>query len=611
MKYVSSFFLMNLKVIGSLFIVFMYKPGCLGNFICANSSCSQTFFVPENMPVGTHVGRIGHTPGSLPFREFFSTGNNVADAKQVFLLDRRTGDLTIRSTLDRELMPDGYVFILTSSDDNYPPTIVTVRLLDVNDNSPSFISTSMHLTFSESVPIGTKQSLGTVTDLDSGTNSTERCEIMSGNILNAFSLQHRQSGEHDMILDVIVNKKLDFEEVSLYDLVIRATDGGGKTGEMNASIEVLDQNDNQPVFVTSKYEVSLDENVMVGTSVVQVEATDLDSGSNGNIRYAIVARTNSKNHFIINADTGLISVNKPLDYESQFFYTLTIEAIDNGPGHLVGVAALDIKLNNVNEQPANIHLTYLQDDSRHGHILENTVAGALVARISIDDPDITFDKTINVTVDLLGGDNVFGLLWTNRDLSLVVVSEAPDRELKSIYNLTIVVSDTGTPPLLASESFSVIIDDVNDNAPVFSTDRYRCEVQVTAEKGTSVQRVTASDPDEGHNSKLFYAIQSSSYSAWFNVDNSTGLITTRQVIDCEATSKASLVVTATDGGSPSLSGSTTVDIFVRDVNERQPEFDVSFYSAKVPEDYGIGGCPVQVRSIAIVFAIDIQLILIC
>ena len=567
--------------------------------VCASGTCSQAFSVPEDIAENSYVGTVGHSAstGGLPFRELLSSpsGNGNVDATQAFELDRTTGRISTKSSLDREAVPGGYFFVVTTSS---VPVLVTVHLLDVNDNSPAFNPSSNTLEFSESRPRGAKKSLGSVTDADLGANSTRTCQIVSGNVGNAFALEQKRSGEHDIILDLKVNTQLDYELVPSYNLVIRATDGGGRTSDMTVRISILDQNDNQPIFNTSKYEVRIAENVTVGTSVIQVEATDQDSGPNGRIRYSIDSKTDPEAHFGIDRDTGVVRINKPLDYETQPSFRLTLEATDDGPLRLVGNAALEVTLLNINEQPANIRLVYLQGANRQGHIFENTKAGTSVARISIDDPDITVDRQVDVNVTLLGGDDVFGLEITGEVLSLVVVNTPPDREVKATYDLTVIVTDAGNPPLRASESFTIFIDDVNDNAPRFPQSSYEAEVQETAEVGTSVLRVTASDSDEGDNSRIFYAIQGSSspQSGWFEIDSSTGVITTRAPIDCELNAQPVLVVTARDNGETPLSGSTSVTIVVRDVNDKQPEFETSFYNARVFEDAAIGDCPIEVSN---------------
>ncbi|XP_076446681.1 protein dachsous-like [Babylonia areolata] len=568
-----------------------------GGLVCDNEKCTQTFSVAENASIGTYVGTARNPENSMGFNDFIPV-DYIHDSTQVFRVELSTGRITTKALLDRETVPNGeYSFVLQTNNSDIL-LLVRVKLLDINDNSPSFSPTFKALNFSESAPFGATKSLGSVTDPDQGTNSTVTCEIVSGNLGNVFLLSKKISGEHVKILDLKVNGRLDFEDNPIYNLVIRATDGGGRTGEMTVKIVILDQNDNQPIFNTSKYEVTVAENATVDTSIIQVQATDQDSGANGRIRYSISRETDPDLHFRIDPVTGVVRVNKPLDYETQSTFRLTLEATDDGPNRLVGNAALDVNLQNINEQPANIRVVYLQGADRQGHIPENTKAGTPVARISIDDPDISVDRQDDVNVALFGGDDVFGLQVTDGVLSLVVVNTPPDRENKSSYDLTVVVTDSGSPPLRATKLLTIVIDDVNDNAPQFTKNPYEAEVQETAEVGTSVVRVTAEDADEGDNARVVYSIlgSSSPQAGWFSIDSRTGVITTRTPIDCELNPQPVLVVVARDQGEPPLSGSTSVRVSVRDVNDKQPEFDTSFYSARVAEDAAVGHCPVKVHA---------------
>ena len=575
------------------------------SLVCDNNWCNQTFSVPENIGVGSYVGTVGHNnvTGGLPFADFIENVNpSNPDARGVFSVDLSTGRIVTTSALDRETVPSGrYIFFLRASAENVF-VLVTVNLLDVNDNSPAFSPTSRQLDFSESAPLGAKKALGSVTDRDLGANSTQTCEIVSGNLGGAFTLLQKPSGEYDIILDLKVNARLDYETVSSYNLVIRATDGGGRTGEMAVRVDILDVNDNQPSFTNSKYQVRVAENVDIGTSLIRVEATDQDSGPNGQVRYSIDSSTGPEGQFRIDPVTGVVRVNKPLDYEATPTIRLGLAATDGGPIQLVGNAALEVHLQNINEQPANIVLTFLQTADRQGRIPENTGTGTPVARFSIEDSDIAEDRQDEVNVTLLGGGEVFGLQIADQDLSLVVVNTPPDRENKSVYDLTIVVTDAGTPPLRASRSFLITIEDVNDNAPQFSNASYHGEVLETADIGTSILRVSATDPDEEENSRITYSIEGSSspQSGWFAIDSSTGVVTTRSLIDCELNAQPQFVVTARDRGDPPLSGSTTVVIVVRDVNDKQPEFETSFYNARVSEDAPVGDCPIEVSEGSVV-----------
>ncbi|XP_055959036.1 protein dachsous isoform X2 [Patella vulgata] len=558
---------------------------------------NEYFFVAEGEPPGTLVGIVGGAGLAPPFSSLLQpNGQDEREIKDRFNVNLDNGEIRTKVILDREeRINQPFVFILLP--DNPESAVrVEIKLTDINDNNPTFQNRTKQLKISENAPVNMKIALGSVTDKDLGNNSTQKCEIISGNIDGAFSLDTKQSGSFDTLVDLIINKQLDYETTQHYNLVVRASDGGDpvRTGDLNVQIEILDQNDHQPIFNQSRYSALIPENATVGTSVLQVYATDLDSGDNGRIRYSLVKQGDPEEHFIINPVTGEITVNKPLDYETHPKYILVVKAEDQGLNKQPASVSLEIYLKNINELPANISLQFLQS----ARIPENVQNGTSVARISISDPDSPNDRNVDVSVSLIGGNGVFGLSTKDNVVYLIVVSKPPDREITPHYNLSIIATDSGTPPLRATKSFTIYIDDINDNKPKFTQDVYRANITEVANPGTSVFQVTAQDPDDGNNAKITYRIlehRSTQYE-WFQIDNMTGLITTKMNIDCEVNPHPSLVILALDGGNPPQSSSATVEVSVNDVNDNQPQFENSFYSAVVPENKAVGSCVLTIKA---------------
>ncbi|XP_046326847.2 protein dachsous-like [Haliotis rufescens] len=549
----------------------------------------ETFEVMEEEPPGTRIGRIGASNSNIvPPIEFVIPENN-------FRLDQQTGTLFTKLRLDRE-SKDLYSFYVQDSNSEFID--VQVRLVDINDNSPSFPNKTQTLRISEGAPKEAKYPLGTATDRDS-LFGIQDCRIVSGNDEQHFRLETRTSGSFDWLLDLLINKELDYETQSRYDLVIRASDGGNppKTAELNLEILLIDQNDNQPRFTLSRYHALIPENTTIGTSVLQVSATDDDAGENGIVTYQLDPQSERAKYFRVDPVTGVVRVNKPLDYETIPNFRVAIFAKDNGSSPQRASAALEIDLKNINELPANISLTFLQSDgNKTGKISENVREGTLVARISITDPDSP-KEYFDANITLLGGDGVFDLHESSGVVYLIVVSKPPDREVKPFYNLTVIATDAGEPPLHASYSFTIWIEDINDNDPVFTQQIYTAEIHEVAEPGTYVVKVSATDPDDGNNARILYSISDRTPTSWFQIDSNTGLITTKSAIDCEIEAQPRLTVIASDGGETPRISSATVIITVRDVNDKQPEFDQSFYSASVPEDKAVGQCILQVSAI--------------
>ncbi|KAL4230834.1 condensed mesenchymal cell proliferation [Mactra antiquata] len=364
---------------------------------------------------------------------------------------------------------------------------------------------------------------------------------------------------------------------------------------MQVDINILDINDNLPIFNQSKYSAAILENTSVGTSILEVQATDLDSGDNGKITYSIDRQQHPAGVFAIDPQTGEITLNKPLDYETVAHYQIFAVATDGGNNS--NAAVIEIEVMNINEVPADIYITYLVADNTP-RIPENASIGFVVARVSVSDPEAQETDSTSISVSLQGGDDRFKLEETGASTFLLKVNNNLDRETKAFYNLTLIAADSGTPPLSASKSFLLQIDDINDHAPVFSKNLYEPFIDEMSEPGSSVLSVTATDKDIGNNALISYSIKtvSGGNSDWFQVDSISGLVTTRGQVDCEVNSHPTFWLVATDQGVPSKSSSASVIVSVSDINDKEPTFEQTLYHASVPEDKAVGSCILQVNA---------------
>ncbi|XP_071455042.1 protein dachsous-like [Hetaerina americana] len=451
----------------------------------------------------------------------------------------------------------------------------------------------MHIEFPENTPRDVKRTLQPAKDLDLGIYNTQRYTIVSGNVNNAFRLSSHRERDGVLYLDLQINGFLDRETSPSYSLVVEALDGGTPPlrGVMTVNVTIQDVNDNQPIFNQSRYFATVAENATIGTSVLRVYATDTDAGENGRVSYSINRRQSDRESmFRIDAETGEVAVNRPLDFETKEVHELVVVARDNGAQPLETTAFVSIRVTDVNDNQPTINVIFLSDDATP-KISESAQPGEFVARISVNDPD-SKEEYANVNVTLEGGEGHFGLATRDNIIYLVIVSLPLDRERTPNYTLSVVATDQGSPPLHAARTFHLRVTDVNDNAPEFDRAIYYANVLEVADPGTSVFRVTAVDRDEGNNSAVTYSIRETleTHSAWFQVDEDTGLITTRAPVDCETDPVPQVVVVAMDSGSPPLSSSATVLVTIHDVNDNEPIFDQSFYNVSVAESEPVGHC---------------------
>lgn len=554
----------------------------------------QEFEVAEGVPAGSLVGVIGRDTGTQPPYLIVPAPGSAVDSD--LSIDQASGQVRTSVVLDRELRSEYSFVAIPPSGDNVR---VTIHVLDVNDNAPEFPVDSMSLEFPENTPRDVKRTLSPARDRDLGEFSTQHYRIASGNADGAFRLASHRERDDVLYLDLQISGALDREATPFYSLQVEAFDGGRPPlrGMMTVNITILDVNDNPPAFNQSRYVGRVPENASVGTAVLRVLASDADAGDNGQVRYAINRRQSDRDGlFAIDAESGLVSVSKPLDFEAKDTHELVVVARDCGDQPLEATAFVSVLLTDVNDNQPSINLIFLSDDASP-KVSEDARPGELVARVSVNDPDSKAEYA-NVNVSLSGGEGHFGLATQDNIIYLVMVAQPLDRETRARYGMLLTATDQGSPPLNASRSFELAVTDTNDNAPEFDQDTYHASVLEVADPGTSVLQLTASDRDEGRNSLLHYSIQHTpdTYSQWFHVDPRTGLVTTRTPIDCETSPVPRVTVLATDSGEPPLSASATLLVTISDVNDNEPIFDQSFYNITVAEDEPVGKCVLKVSA---------------
>lgn len=554
--------------------------------------------VSESAPVGTRIGFIGDgSKDSGPPYLIVPVPGSAVDTD--LIAEQNTGEIRTRVPLDRETRSSYTLVAIPLSGENVR---VVVNVIDENDNAPTFPSPTMHVEFPENTPRDTKRTLNPARDLDLGQYNTQRYAIVAGNVNNAFRLSLHREKDGVLYLDLQINGYLDRETTASYHLTIEAYDGGVPPlkGTMAVNVTVLDVNDNQPSFNQSRYYATVQENATVSTSILQVYATDVDDGDNGVVEYSISRRQSDKDgYFAIDRNTGVISVNRPLDYETREVHELVVVAKDKGDQPLETTAFVTVRVADVNDNQPDINVIFLSDDATP-KISERAQPGEFVARISVHDPDSKQEYS-DVNVTLQGGDGHFGLTTQDNIIYLVIVALPLDRESRPNYTLSVIATDAGSPPLHASKTFHLLVTDVNDNRPEFTVPEYWASVSETAEPGTSVLRVVATDKDDGDNAELTYKMRDPP-PQWFQVDPDTGVIATRDRMDCERDPEPTFVVLAVDNGRPQqLTGTATVHVTIHDLNDNEPIFDQSFYNADVSEDRAVGSCILKVRAIFFFF----------
>ncbi|XP_055589136.1 protocadherin-like wing polarity protein stan isoform X4 [Uranotaenia lowii] len=513
--------------------------------------------------------------------------------EQTFRIDARTGTISSRAALDRETS-ETYTIIITATDMATPQTerrsasaTVYVKILDDNDNYPQFSERTYTVQVSEDQWTNENNIIAHIhaTDLDQGNNAAIRYAIIGGNTQSQFSIDSMNG-------DVSLVKPLDYENVRSYRLVIRAQDGGSpsRSNTTQLLVNVLDANDNAPRFYTSQFQEAVLESVPVGYNIVRVQAYDSDEGANSEISYSIQDRDDSL-PLAVDSRTGWIHTTKPLDREDQSRYSFQVIALDGGIPPKSASTSVVVTIQDVNDNDPSFSPKYYE-----ATIAEDQPPGTPVTTVTASDPDE--DSRLHYEITAGNTRGRFSITSQN-GRGLITIAQPLDYKQERRFALTITATDSGQRTDTAIVNIN--ITDANNFAPVFENAPYSASVFEDAPVGTTVLVVFATDSDVGVNAQIAYFLNDESVNGLginepFSVNPQTGAIVTNAPLDRETTSGYLLTVTAKDGGNPSLSDTTDVEISITDVNDNAPQFKVPLYQATISEDALIGTSVVQIAA---------------
>ncbi|XP_053163649.1 protocadherin-16 [Hemicordylus capensis] len=552
--------------------------------------------IDEEQPAGTIIGDIsaGLPPGTSAYMYFISAQEDSGVATDLEI-DENTGIIKTARVLDHESRGH-YSFIAVTPEGN--TVQVSVQVNDINDHAPTFPKPRASLQIPEHTPLGSRFPLEAAFDADSGLLNTQGYAIKGANAGHTFQLDTRRAPDGVLHPELVVGSLLDREIRSTYTLLLEAYDGGSppRSSQMTLDVSVQDVNDNAPAFNQSRYHTLIPENLQPGSSIMQVFAWDADEGDNGAVVYEINRRqSDPEQYFTIDATTGVIKLNKGLDYELRKVHELVVQARDRAVHPEVSTAFVTIQVRDYNDNQPTMTIIFLSEDGSP-RISEGAQPGQFVARISVSDPD--YGEYANINVSLEGGEGKFALTTKDNIIYLICVDQMLDREERDSYELRVTATDSGTPPLRAESAFVLQVTDINDNPPLFDAQEYEQTVPEVVYPGSFVLQVTARDKDQGPNGEVRYSILHTrhTHSHWFAIDAATGIVTTASSLDYEVDSQPQLTVLATDRGKPSLSSTAVVHVTLQDVNDNEPVFDSNFYNVSLKENVPPGTCFLQITA---------------
>ncbi|CAK6446154.1 unnamed protein product, partial [Pipistrellus nathusii] len=530
---------------------------------------SRRYSVMEETESGSVVANVAKDLG-LGAGELAARGARVVteDKEPRLQLDLQTGDLILNEKLDREEMcgsTDPCVMrfqVLLKK----PLGVFRAELLvrDINDHSPEFPEREMTLKIPETSPPGTVFPLKKAQDLDVGRNNIQSYGISPN---SHFHVTTHDLGDGRKYPELVLDKELDREEQAQLRLTLTALDGGSPalSGTAQVHILVLDVNDNAPEFAQRLYQVQVPENSPVGSLVVKVSARDLDTGTNGEISYALSysSREISKT-FEVNSLSGEVRLIKKLDFETISSYELDIDASDGGG--LSGKCSVSIEVVDVNDNAPELSISSLTSP-----IPENSPETE-VALFQIRDRDSGDNGRMACSIQ---DDLPFLLKPTEENFYTLVTNGALDRETRAQYNVTITVTDLGIPRLKTQHNITVVVSDVNDNAPAFTQPSYSLSLCENNSPALHFGSVSATDRDAGANAQLTYSLLPPRdprlpLASLVAINADTGQLFALRALDFEALRAFEFGVGATDRGAPALSSQALVRVQVLDANDNAP-----------------------------------------
>uniref|UniRef100_A0AAX7UQI8 Uncharacterized protein n=1 Tax=Astatotilapia calliptera TaxID=8154 RepID=A0AAX7UQI8_ASTCA len=532
--------------------------------------------VDENADVGLAVVTVSANDedegANAKLRYQITSGNKGG----VFDIEPEVGTIFIAQPLDYEQQKRYKLLILASDGkwEDYAAVVVTV--VNKNDEAPVFSMNEYYGSVTEELdgsPVFVLQVTATDPDKDADQGAIR------------YSIHGQGAESHFMINDITgemyVQHTLDREERAVWRFVVMATDeeGEGLTGFTDVIINVWDINDNAPTFscAPDNCHSSVAENSPPGTLVVEMMAVDLDDaavGQNAILTYKITENSQNADGadlFMIDSSTGTISVAaEGLDREHADTHRMVVEARDGGG--MTGTATVTIVVTDIND-----HVPKFREDWCGARVPESTNEDAPILELSAVDPDA--GSYGHLAFSVMAGDpeqrfymvshrlEQSGTLRLKKKLDF----EQPGEQR---FNLTIKVEDTDFSSQIHC---LVLVEDENDNAPVFTPDSYLLSpLPEDVTEGTSVIQVVASDSDSGPNGDISYSILPESDPYGHFAVSGAGVVTVARPLDRETVAGYELVVMATDRGTPPLSGSVTVRLPLLDVNDNGPELETAY-----------------------------------
>ena len=516
--------------------------------------------VRENTAINTTIVQVQASDadeGDNALISYRFSSRTPSKITETFNINPQTGLITCNAPLNFE-NDQSWNFKVEAYDAGSPAKTSTVSVIvdvvDINDNYPQI---NINLppggtNISEAATPGSFVAHVAVFDLDKQGTEEINCKVLGDDFqLEDFKIKNNYK--------VIVNKPLDHEIRGSYNVTIECTDMGTPPNKNSTSfiVKVEDINDNAPVFKQPEYVHSLQEEVFQSV-ILQVVATDADSGDNGKVTYQLEKGTDHR--FTVNANSGLITANSVFDRETDARIELRVLAVDGGDPRLTATATVVTDITDINDNAPRF-----ASDPLNILILESEPFQSV--NLNVTDPDAGPNGEYTLTFPQ--NDYLREFFEFNSVTGEIKTLKAIDREEIPYFRFSVKAVDKGVPPRSSSAEVILHVVDRNDNIPAITYPNNANNsrtISVSSPVGFVIATVQATDKDDGLNAQLLYFIDMGDRREIFNMDVNTGRITVaREMTELDAdTYKLELAVR--DNGEPQRTAMATLHVTIEPLN---------------------------------------------
>ncbi|XP_046736319.1 cadherin-89D isoform X1 [Diprion similis] len=529
--------------------------------------------IVENLPNGFSVLQVVAVDRDQGENADFDY--ELEDSSGAFALEAKSGWLTVRdqSHLDREQQSSLRMKVFARE---HRPSVVKkvgrspfveveVTLLDANDNNPTFVPSNLYeFMLPSDSPPGTVVGQVQAVDIDLDRN---------GMVL--YHLQNQRNGSartpfrvdaHTGVISVAESPVIE----GRHAIFVEAVDQPANPSERRFSLAVVTvevfrsggQKHGEPDFIGSPYEFWVGANVGIGTSVGQIRVND--AVPKDDLIYDLLHSYYEGVPFAVEERSGTITVIDEIEKYDRSLFDFEAQVTDERDLMIVTNVSIHVvdpgdERGIFTQRTAGMPLVF--------HVKEN-MPGAFIGQVL---PNNGTNSSRNISFLIANQQDVPDISIT--DEGTLYTPKGLDRETRENYSITVIADNAKGVGIF---QVTVIVEDENDNAPMFDIPVYEGRIQENSPVGTEValtRRITAKDPDDGGNQNFAITVHGEG-SELFTIDQVSGRVffkgDAEGLLDREARPFYNLSLVARDKAN--LHSEAQLIVTITDENDNAPNF---------------------------------------